>query len=1794
MEAPIFGSSYLAKFLVMKKPIFFFLVAFFLNIMALMGQATGLVVGNESSGDIVSITDNQTYANVTIGYGSGSDNNTLNVANNSTSSVTLTVDTNLYVCEDGSENSLYVSDSASIQIYGSSYLGYNSDSSYGTINLTGNSFFNINNDGTNYIGYSGANNTFSLNSSTQSCGVTIIGLNSSSSNNQLIIESSSQFRQNDNFYVGGTSTVVGGAGNIITVNNESLLSNNGAMYIQSGKNQLNILNNSTNLNNNDFHIYYGSGNVITVSNNSRLQNSNSYIGGTNNGSLPNISTNNTIQILSNSTWSNNGSIYVTTSGNTIQALVSSVIWNNGSFYIGGTNYNDSNSMNSNNTVKISSNSLITNNGEVFILSSGSQYSILNYSTNTINTNDFHIYYGSSNVVTISNNSLMQDNLLFVGGTNNTNLGTTFTSSNNIINIFNYSSWSNDYSSQPGTKGTNTVASSGNQINVSNNSIFFNQDDFCLGCFGSDNTITISAGSQLNCAANFFIGTNSTIGSNSVVTTNNTVIITGSSSTWSNGSTIYVGNSNGSSGNIYVTNGGQINAPSIIVYNGNIYVSGNNNALGTNMTLTLGTNDTSNANLVLSSAGTTSLNLNNFYNGNSSIYNINPNNEQQIIIVSNQFGNVFTNTLTDIYLVSGVSLDNNIDPIIVSIDNKINTNSFNTNINANFSIPNITGTGISFGITTNILYLNILNNANLTINSQNINETNDFSLDNLNYNSGIFAVSANGNVTISTNLTASNSQINVNNGGILSLSKLSVTSSTSSVSSTSFIISNGGQINCTNSYFTANTNSENLMIITGLGSIFSNQENIYIGYGGSGITELLLTNQATLTAQNMFVGYNSSSNLVVVSNASLLISNDIILGSNGSYNSIDMIDVVANQFTASNLFIGYSSGDSFNAFVLQNSTINVTDDLIVGGGGKSNSMVISNSSTLTVSSNVIIGFGNTNSTLNAYGNSLIVNDSILDITNTSITNTNAVSNYTLIVGENGSSNLLLISNAGAVFSSLAAIGYNSTASNNGAIVTGTNSTWINTNGFYVGFQGGNNSLLISNNASVLIKNGPSSPYSYVGLTSSNNSVIITGVGSIFSNQGALNIGYFGSYNSIDIARGGTLIDSNVLNGLSYAAILGAKFKADHNSVTIEANSSWTNYGDLYIGYSGSSNSVTNNGGTLVANNIYVGISSNTLGVPNGISNSLVVNGGTVNAANITVAPRSSFIITGGSSVNISNWLINNGYISNNGTIITGEYTNSGIYVHGALGTLTITNSSTFYNAGIIVLDPGGGTIYGHVVEGSNATIINNIVGPFSGQYGQLHVANLPLEIAGSLKLNFINGYNPRYCGHTLKILTAEDGIIGKFDTVTTSDSKIRLKSFFTNNHTEFDILLTPSSYTLMAQNANQTNVAVALDSFIAATNGDQFAVSTDLDQLTAEQYPVAFNAIMPQLYQSLSTIAFNIANANDMELMQRLWVLRAMGSGFTLNGFPENMPFLQEATPQEDQEIKNDILIPSPNKHWGVFVDGNGIFANANSSNMLPSYNSESGGVTTGLSYQWNEHVMTGLYSGYQGVYTKYKNNPQGTLINNAVRFGLFGSYGERDGKGFYLNGLAGGAYNNYNMQRNISFSTINRTATGMPGAGELDTMLATGYDVKRGNFTFGPTSSLQYLYFGANSFNEGGAGSLNLDVQGWNTSSMIYSLGSHVAYTWKVSKDLMIVPNISLNWQHQFMQDSYAINSTLNGSSPTFANYSAAPLRDTFFPSVGFTVGLGNKWDTSLFYSASAGNQDLISQNIFWSLGMRF
>jgi outer membrane autotransporter protein len=361
----------------------------------------------------------------------------------------------------------------------------------------------------------------------------------------------------------------------------------------------------------------------------------------------------------------------------------------------------------------------------------------------------------------------------------------------------------------------------------------------------------------------------------------------------------------------------------------------------------------------------------------------------------------------------------------------------------------------------------------------------------------------------------------------------------------------------------------------------------------------------------------------------------------------------------------------------------------------------------------------------------------------------------------------------------------------------------------------------------------------------------------------------------------------------------------------------------------------------------------------------------------------------------------------------------------------------------------------------------------------------------------------------------------------------------------------------------------------------------LDSLPDSQFPAAFEQMMPSQYASLPTMAFNVVNALNSSMFQRLWVIRINGRGFSSSGISMN-PMQAEMGGTDDMGVF--AINPSKDKKWSSFVDGNGVFANASSTGSVQNYRSQSGGVSTGAAYSWTDAFATGVYVGYQGLQAEYNN---GRTIDNAVRFGAFGTYDIED---FYFNALVGGAYHGYTVNRYINFGGLNRTATGRPGAGEFDLALGTGYDFDIGNFSWGPFTTMQYTYLAMQGFTEAGADSLNLDVDPYNSSSLLYTLGAQAAYNWKVSDNVIITPTAFAGWQHEFLQNGYTINSTFatGGPAAPFNYNTSSPARDNFYGGVGVTVGVGESWQGTFIYSASAANQDNNSQNLYLGLGYKF
>ena len=551
-----------------------------------------------------------------------------------------------------------------------------------------------------------------------------------------------------------------------------------------------------------------------------------------------------------------------------------------------------------------------------------------------------------------------------------------------------------------------------------------------------------------------------------------------------------------------------------------------------------------------------------------------------------------------------------------------------------------------------------------------------------------------------------------------------------------------------------------------------------------------------------------------------------------------------------------------------------------------------------------------------------------------------------------------------------------------------------------------------------------------------------------------------------------------------------------------------------------------------------------------------------AAPVVMSNNSTTIVNGQFTSTAGSFAVMNGStVGGNGTI-NGNLVNNGLVSPGnSPGTLSIGGDFTQTSSGSFLLEAGSLSIFDRL----------SVTG----------AANLAGELAAT-------GFG----GHTLSVgdsyqfLTADGGISGTFDTIT-MPAGLRGRFVVSGaNNSLGTLFIAPATYTSMAITPNQFNAAAALDNFIGA-GGDRGTVSAALDTLTAAQYPAAFEQMMPSQYASLPSMAFNVANALNSSMFQQLWVIRVNGKGFNASGV--NMaPMQAEMGGTDDMGVF--AINPSKDTKWSSFVDGNGVFANASSTGSTQNYRSQSGGVSTGAAYSWNDAFATGVYVGYQGLQAEYDS---GRTIDNAVRFGVFGTYDIED---FYFNALVGGAYHGYTVNRYINFGGLNRTATGRPGAGEFDLALGTGYDFDIGNFSWGPFTTLQYTYIGVQGFTETGAGALNLDVDPYNSSSLLYTLGAQAAYNWKVSDKVIITPTAFAGWQHEFLQNGYGINSTFatGGPAAPFNYNTSSPARDNFYGGVGVTVGVGESWQATFIYSASAANQDNSSQNLYLGLGYKF
>jgi autotransporter-associated beta strand protein/T5SS/PEP-CTERM-associated repeat protein len=1055
-----------------------------------------------------------------------------------------------------------------------------------------------------------------------------------------------------------------------------------------------------------------------------------------------------------------------------------------------------------------------------------------------------------------------------------------------------------------------------------------------------------------------------------------------------------------------------------------------------------------------------------------------------------------------------------------------------------------------------------------------------------------------------------------------------------------IIGGGAVVSGNDTFLGAETGStNNLLTVNGTGSSFSGATDLVVGYNGTSNALSVINGGNVSLTGSLAIGYNAASanNIALVSGANSTLSSLYIQVGGGADNKL----IVADAGSVTTAFISLSGTNATlqigNGAAAGN--LSLTGSILTSGTVTGRSVVFNHTDSAYQFGSILSGdlalsqVGTGTTTLTA--NNTYTGGTTISAGTLALGGTQGLVNGSISVGAGASfsvnrTNDFTLGNIISGAGSFAHIGSNKTSIT--ALNTYTGGTAISSGTLWV-----NNPQALGN-GSVTLNGGKLLVTSSQEIPMGNQSVSTFRTGSIDWNSGV--VAFYDTdsspeANSLTINVGGNFTVSTTgnatfdfsevaaLNYGNYTLVNATLVNADNNKFTAVHGSNTTLFGNFttsnqtvvytVTGAVSGGTDIQNYGGpntpvvavfdvtqatqTIGANNTVnaldfsnsasltinatgqLTVTSGTLGVQTGSS---VVSGGTLNTPG-------NFDKTGAGELDLDNTTNVNG-IAN---VVAGL-----LSVNGQLNanSVMVDPTATLGGAGVIVAQ--NVVVNGNLSPGNSPGTLN-VVGNLVLGAGSSTV----IEIESPTNLDRIVVSGTATLGGTLNAVAYGGGTItpgarydflqagsidGEFDSLIAPDG---LRIRFLNSGTVGTLLFGPASFVPYALNQNQINVAKALDIFVLATEGDSIVVGTALDSLTTEQFPAAFDQIMPGFYESLADMAIEQAFNQTQMLNQRISSVRLGAAGFQAIG-GISQPLVHDKNGKSAAEAKDasPIVESATATNWNAWALGTGMFSRSTDLGRLQNYNNDAGGFLVGSDYRWSENFVTGLYGGYDYSYAEY--NGGGSTKGNSFSFGTYASYAK---DGYYADAVIGGGYTGFQTQRSIAFGTIDRTASADPGSGQFTAGLNLGKDFEVGKFTLGPIVGAQYTYAGIGSFTESGAESLDLSLGQQNANSLRSTLGGRIAYTWNLNQKIALIPEVRMFWQHEFLNNARNINASLDGGNGASFDYeTTAPYRNSVFAGAGVTAQFGKNLSGSLFYNINFGSQTYQNNMVSAGLNLSF
>ncbi len=411
--------------------------------------------------------------------------------------------------------------------------------------------------------------------------------------------------------------------------------------------------------------------------------------------------------------------------------------------------------------------------------------------------------------------------------------------------------------------------------------------------------------------------------------------------------------------------------------------------------------------------------------------------------------------------------------------------------------------------------------------------------------------------------------------------------------------------------------------------------------------------------------------------------------------------------------------------------------------------------------------------------------------------------------------------------------------------------------------------------------------------------------------------------------------------------------------------------------------------------------------------------------------------------------------------------------------------------------------------------------------------------------------------------------------------------------------------------NEQNVAQAIEtvcpqlSLMTNRTADQEDLfqqcSQMLENASSSGIPNTLNEVTTEKARAATSAAVETGNQQLSNIGSRLAALRGGATGLSLRGLSFNvdgqpMPVEQIAGAATSALTGGAASGDSSFGRWGFFLNGAFNFGNKDTTINETGFDFSTAGVTAGADYRFTDKLIAGGAIGYGNSDVSFDSNGGG-LDTQTWTLAAYGTYNWTDRA--YVDAIVEYGWHSYDSTRNISYqvasttSPVNRRANADYDGSQFGASIGAGYDFDNGPLSYGVYGRAGYIQVDVNGYRETGAGGLNLQLDGFDSTSVTTTLGARISRVFNTST-AVLVPQARVEWEHEYDDDASSLVARF-AADPTavaFGIETDSPDSDYFRLGLGlsavFPHGLSTFFNYEALLDKSDWTDNLIDAGMRW------